>query len=92
LRADTLAVPVVTWREVMEELTDSSTARYAAEIRAPLLVVSGGRDEFFGPDHQTAMQQLLPGAEFRLYPDLGHNMIYEAPDEIMPAVTAFLAY
>jgi hypothetical protein len=24
-------------------------------------------------------------------PDLGHNMIYETPDEIMPAVVRFLA-
>lgn len=90
-RADCLAVPLVTWREVMEELTDSSTARYAVQIEAPVLVVSGGRDDFFGPAHQAALQRSLPGAEFHLYPDLGHNMIYEAPAEIMPAVAAFLA-
>jgi pimeloyl-ACP methyl ester carboxylesterase len=90
-RADTLAVPFVTWRAVMDELTDSSTARYAARITAPVLNVSGGRDEFFGPEHQAALRASFPDGEYRLYPDLGHNMIYEAPDEIMPAVLRFLA-
>ncbi len=90
-RADTLAVPLITWRAVMGELTDSSTARYAAEIEAPVLNVSGGRDEFFGPDHQALLRASFPDGEYRLYPDLGHNMIYEAPAAIMPAVVRFLA-
>ena len=90
-RADTLAVPLVTWRAVMDELTDSSTARYAAAIEASVLNVAGGRDEFFGPEHQAALRASFPDGEYRLYPDLGHNMIYEAPDKIMPAVVRFLA-
>ena len=84
------ATPPHVWRSVLRELLDLPAARHAPDVRAPVLILSGGRDELFPADHHAALVAAYPGAEAHVFPALGHNLILERPAEIGPRLAAFL--
>lgn len=86
-----LAIPIPVWRGVMRELVEVPAGRLAADIRAPTLILSGGRDPLFPAEHHQALARAIPHAEARVFPDLGHNLNWERPREIGPILAAFLA-
>lgn len=79
------------WRSVLRELLDVPIARHAADVRAPVLILSGGRDELFPAEHHRALVAAYPGAEAHVFADLGHNLILERPAEVGPVLAGFLA-
>ncbi len=89
--AEILAIPLHVWRGVMRELAGVPAGRHAADIRAPVLILSGGRDPLFPAEHHAALVRTFPGAEARVFPDLGHNLNWERPAETGPALARFLA-
>jgi pimeloyl-ACP methyl ester carboxylesterase len=88
---ETIGISAHVWRGVLRELAGIPIGRYAADISAPTLILAGGRDELFGADHQQALRKALPHASFRGFPELGHNLLWERPDEVGAVLTAFLA-
>jgi pimeloyl-ACP methyl ester carboxylesterase len=85
------ATPPHVWRAVIRELLEIPIGRYAAEVRAPVLILSGGKDELFPAEHHAALMRVYPGAEARVFPDLGHNLILERPHEVGPPLVRFLS-
>jgi pimeloyl-ACP methyl ester carboxylesterase len=85
------ATPPHVWRAVIRALVDEPVGRYAPDIAAPVLVLSGGRDELFPAEHHAALMAAYPQAEGQVFADLGHNLILERPDEVGPVLAAFLA-
>lgn len=59
-------------------------------MRAPLLVVTGDRDETPLPGH-AAWAAAAPDGRLLVMPGLGHNPHVEAPDRFFAALEAFLA-
>ena len=78
------------WRAVARELVDVPIGRYAPDIRAPVLILSGGRDELFPAEHHRALATAFPNAQAHVFPDLGHNLILERPGEVGPVLAEFL--
>ena len=79
------------WRAVLRELLDVPSARHAADVRAPVLILSGGRDELFPAEHHRALVAAYSRAEAHVFADLGHNLILERPHEVGPVLVRFLA-
>lgn len=88
--AEILAIPLHVWRGVMRELAEVPAGRHAADIRAPVLILSGGKDPIFTGEHHAALVKAFPRAEARVFPDLGHNLTWERPAEVGPALARFL--
>ena len=88
---ETAAVPLHVWRAVLRELVELPVGRYAPDIRAPVLILSGGRDPLFPAEHHRALVAAFPRAQAHVFPDLGHNLIVERPGEVGPLLAAFLA-
>lgn len=84
------ATPRHVWRSVLRGLVDVPVGRYAPDIRADVLILSGGRDELFPAEHHRALVAAFPAAEARIFPALGHNLILERPHEVGPVLAAFL--
>ncbi len=78
------------WRSVLRELVDLPIGRYAPDVRAPVLVLSGGRDTLFPAEHHRSLLAAYPGAEERVFPLLGHNFVIEDPGLVALAVDRFL--
>ncbi|WP_114953117.1 alpha/beta fold hydrolase [Sphingosinicella terrae] len=88
--AEIRAVPPHVWRAVIRELADLPAGRHAADIRAPVLILSGGRDEIFPAEHHAALVAAFPNAEAHVFADLGHNLVYERPEQVGPVLARFL--
>jgi len=57
-------------------------------ITAPTLVVSGADDPLFDPRAGRDLADAIPGAEFVLYPGMGHNLPEELWDDIIARMPA----
>ena len=84
------AVPLQVWHGVMREVVEVPVGRFGADIRAPSLILSGGKDELFPPEHHAALVKAFPAAEAHVFPDLGHNLNMERPEEVGPVLERFL--
>jgi pimeloyl-ACP methyl ester carboxylesterase len=88
--AEIAGVSPIVWRSVLRELLDLPVGRHAADVRAPVLIVSGGRDELFPPEHHRSLVEAYPGAEAHVFAELGHNLILEQPERVGPVLAEFL--
>ena len=79
------------WRAVLRELLEIPIGRYAPEVKAPVLVLSGGKDELFPAEHHAALMKAYPGAQGRVFAELGHNLVLERPEDVGPVLVRFLA-
>ena len=61
-------------------------------IKIPTLVMWGGKDPWFGSQFGRRLARDIPGAKFRLYPDLGHVPMEEAPEITARDAALFLAH
>lgn len=84
------AVPLQVWHGVMREVVDVPVGRFAEQIKVPTLILSGGKDPLFPPEHHQALTRALPHARAHVFPDLGHNLNMERPEEVGPVLARFL--
>ena len=87
---ETAAVQPHVWRTIMRELVDVPVARHAGDVLAPVLILSGGRDELFPARHHAALVKAYPAAGAHVFLALGHNLLVERPGEVGPVLAAFL--
>ena len=90
IRAEYMTMPRHVWRGVMRELASVPIGRHAGDIKAPVLILSGGKDPIFTAEHHAALLKTFPRAEAEVYADLGHNPNWERPAEIAKRIAAFL--
>jgi pimeloyl-ACP methyl ester carboxylesterase len=86
------ATPPHVWRSVVRQLVEVPVGRYAADVRAPVLILSGGRDALFPAEHHAALVAAYPQAQAHVFAELGHNLILERPHEVGPVLARFLAF
>ena len=77
------------WRSVIRELVDTPVARHAADVKVPVLVLSGGADPIFAAEHHNSLLTAFPGAQAHVYPGLGHNFTWEQPADVAKRLDAF---
>ena len=63
------------------------------EIKCPVLVIHGGRDEYSKPSEIEELTRLIPDAQLSLYPEAGHSVHddQERRETCTQAVRAFLS-
>ncbi|WP_084978574.1 alpha/beta fold hydrolase [Nocardia seriolae] len=61
-----------------------------AAVSVPALVGWGDRDPLFSVDVGRRTDDIIPGAQFRLYPDAGHFLPAERPAQLAADITALL--
>lgn len=84
------AMPAQVWRGVIRALTDLKVARHARDIKAPVLIIAGGKDTLLDAEHQAALRAAFPQAQYVAFERLGHNMIWEEPGKVAPPLVEFL--
>lgn len=60
-------------------------------IRAPVLILHGGRDNVIPPGNADLMAARIPGARVHLFPDAGHLFLWECADDANRVIADFLA-
>jgi len=90
VRAEYMTIPRHVWRGVMRELAAVPVGRHAADIKVPVLILSGGKDPIFTPEHHASLVKTFPGGDAHVFPDLGHNPNWERPGDIAAKIAEFL--
>lgn len=90
-RSETIAIKPHVWRGIARELAEVPVGRHAADVKAPVLILSGGKDPLFGADHHAALLKAFPGAASHVYPALGHNFLWEDPADVARRIADFLS-
>jgi pimeloyl-ACP methyl ester carboxylesterase len=85
-----MQIPGHVWRGVMRELSYVPVGRHASDVKAPVLVLSGGKDVLFPAEHHQSLLKAFPQAEARVFADLGHNPNWEQPEAVASAIDRFL--
>ena len=60
-------------------------------IRAPTLIVAGGRDQLREPGYAEALRREIPGSELVMFPNTGHCSQIEEPEEFNQLAIDFLS-
>ncbi|MED4783612.1 alpha/beta hydrolase [Brevibacillus choshinensis] len=90
LKEETAAVPISVWKSATHMLmTDDYSARLS-KISAPTLIIWGEQDAVFPFEDQVRLQAAIPHAQFKRYPDVGHNIQWEIPQKIGEDIAAFV--
>jgi pimeloyl-ACP methyl ester carboxylesterase len=74
----------------MRELAYVPVGRHATDIKAPVLVLSGGKDPLFPAAHHASLLKAFPQAQAQIFPELGHNPNWERPDAVASSMKGFL--
>ena len=78
-------------RHLTYRLLEELEAKLPQLANRPSLLIWGMRDWCFTPDCLDRFQQLLPQSEVFELPNVGHWVVEEATDQIVPRLTKFLA-
>ncbi len=91
-RRDAAAIPVRVWLAILDQgLNLRDLQADLPRIRAPTLLLWGGKDNLFGARDRCSLRKALPQAEVRLFEGLGHNAYWEDPRAVAAVINPFLA-
>lgn len=85
-----MAIQPHVWRSVMRELLRFPVARHAGDVEVPVLILSGGKDPLFPPEHHAALLKAFPKAQAHVFPELGHSPNWERPEAVAARIAVFL--
>jgi pimeloyl-ACP methyl ester carboxylesterase len=91
MRRESARIPANVWRAMLDQGQSSRDLRATVDwIRAPTLLVFGGKDALFGPAERDELIAWMPKAKVALYPDLGHSLPEESPAVVAAGLREFL--
>ncbi len=91
MRRESARIPAHVWRAMLDQGLSSRDLRTTVDwIRAPTLLVFGGKDVLFGAADRDELIAWMPAAKVVLYPELGHSLPEEAPATVAAALRDFL--
>ena len=71
-------------------LLEENHADRLKEIKVPTLVVGGEDDIYISVEQQRELAAAIPGAILKLYPNVGHGVQWEIPEQFVPDLVKFL--
>jgi pimeloyl-ACP methyl ester carboxylesterase len=86
--AESAKVPAAVWRTALAELTAAVPPTETATITVPTLILWGESDEFLRTE-QEALAAAIPGSRLIGYPDTGHLIVWERPQQVAADIAAF---
>lgn len=90
LKEETAAVPIHVWKSATHMLMTDDYSTRLSEIRTPTFIIWGEQDAVFPYEDQVRLQAAIPHAQFKSYPDVGHNIQWEIPQQIGEDIAAFV--
>ena len=60
------------------------------EIDVPTLILWGEQDALFPCEEQERLATAIPGATLKIYPETGHAVHWERPEQVVRDLDAFM--
>ena len=91
--SESLKLPARVWRDYMEQAALSIDQDYVVQLReidVPTLILWGEQDVLFPREEQERLAAAIPGATLKVYPETGHAVHWERPEQVVRDLEAFL--
>ncbi|MCX7056874.1 MAG: alpha/beta hydrolase [Proteobacteria bacterium] len=90
-RIDSARIPAKVWLAVLQQgLSGNDLQGTLPWIKAPTLLIWGGKDPIFVDKDRCSLIKALPTAEVKIFAELGHNPFWEEPLAFAGVLQAFL--
>jgi pimeloyl-ACP methyl ester carboxylesterase len=86
-----LAMSMPTYRRIAEEVVDFSVPPSLQWVNTPTLITAGGNESKIIKQAVDMIPKIMPNAQGRLAPGLGHGWNVEAPDLFNAMVRAWIS-
>ena len=87
---DGLRMPAHAWKDILNGLCEAAPPTEAGTIQAPTLILWGAQDTLLPRSSQETLAARIPGAVLRIYPDAGHLVLWECPEQVAADAMEFL--
>jgi rifampin ADP-ribosylating transferase len=87
---DGLRMPAHAWRNILSGLTQATPPTESGTIRTPTVLLWGEQDSLLPRRTQETLASRIHGAALKVYPGVGHMVLWECPDQVAADTTAFL--
>ncbi len=87
---DGVAMPAHAWKRILYGLFEATPPTESGTIQAPTLVLWGAKDRLLPWRDQEAMAESIQDSVLKIYPDVGHLVLWECPEQVAEDTTAFL--
>jgi pimeloyl-ACP methyl ester carboxylesterase len=88
--AEAQRVPAATWHGLAQGITADEPIDNLKKIRVPTLVFWGEKDSIFSRTDQDVLIRTIPHATLKAYPDTGHALHWERPEEFTRDLLDFI--
>jgi pimeloyl-ACP methyl ester carboxylesterase len=90
-RRDAADIPARVWRAIADQsLTGTDLAGMLGRIRAPTLLIWGGRDSLVTEEGRSSLHAGISGSRMKVFPSSGHDLFWEAPRTVAESMIEFL--
>jgi non-heme chloroperoxidase len=89
--AESLKLPARVWQAVVAGWPDEAYVAKHSRMSMPVLLHMGERDAMFSRAEQEQLAFVLPHAEVIVYPDTGHAIHWEHPEQFVRDLERFVA-
>ncbi|MGO1059692.1 alpha/beta fold hydrolase [Planococcus sp. FY231025] len=83
-------VPARVWKETSEALLKEKFPGILAQIKAPTLIICGGKDTIASRTDQEQLARAIPDSRLTVFPQLGHLLYWEDPKNVAKEITSFI--
>jgi non-heme chloroperoxidase len=83
-------VPASTWHGLASSVTASEAPENLSKIRVSTLIFWGEKDSIFNRSDQDALVRLIPHATLKTFPETGHALHWERPEQFTVGLLAFI--
>jgi pimeloyl-ACP methyl ester carboxylesterase len=87
--SESLKLPARVWRDYFEGVVLADAAQLR-EIKAPTLIMWGEHDTYPPREEQERFAREIPDATLKVYPDTGHAVHWERPEQVVRDLEAFM--
>jgi non-heme chloroperoxidase len=82
LVAESLKLPATVWKRALDGLVAFDDAADLGRITAPTLLIWGDQDAVVSREEQQRLEDAMPDARLKVYPDTGHSPHWERPEAV----------
>jgi pimeloyl-ACP methyl ester carboxylesterase len=91
--SESLKLPAHVWRDYLEGAVLSIDWNYVLELRdvnVPTVILWGEQDALFPREEQERLAAAIPDATLKVYPETGHAVHWERPEQVVRDLEAFM--
>jgi non-heme chloroperoxidase len=88
--AESLKLPARIWKSALDGFLAVDDAADLGRITVPTLLMWGDRDEFFSREEVDGLAAVIPGSLLHVYPETGHTVQWERPEQVASDLIAFM--